>query len=254
MIKPIIIGNWKLNGSKKFIKNILKPLNQFLIKYYKVCTIVIAPPILYTNFIQNILSSDQANFFLGAQNVDTHFSGPFTGEISPIMLKDLEIHYVIIGHSERRVNHYEDNHIIAKKFHMLKQEKIIPVLCIGETSQEHKEKKTKEVCKKQIDVIFDLCGENAFNNTIVAYEPIWAIGSGQSASPKEVQIISHFIRNYIKSKSNNQIKNFFIQYGGSVTKNNAQELICQNDIDGFLIGGASLCLEEFTKIIKIINK
>lgn len=254
MIRPIIIGNWKLNGSKKFIKNILKPLNQFLIQYYKICTVIIAPPILYTHFIQNILGTDQGNFFLGAQNVDTHFSGAFTGEISPIMLKDLGIHYVIIGHSERRINHHEDDHIIAKKFHMLKEEKLIPVLCIGETKQEHIQKKTKEICTKQIDIIFDLCGKNAFHNAIIAYEPVWAIGSGQSASPKEVQMISHFLRNYIKSKSNNKINNFFIQYGGSVTPNNAQELIYQQDIDGFLIGGASLKLEEFTKIIKISNQ
>ncbi|AEH39783.1 triose phosphate isomerase [Buchnera aphidicola (Cinara tujafilina)] len=254
MIKPIIIGNWKLNGSKKFILRILKPLNQFLIKYYKICTVVLAPPLLYANFIQNILSTDQKKFFLGSQNVDVHFSGPFTGEISPIMLKDMGIQYVIIGHSERRLNHYENNALVAKKFYMLKEENLIPILCIGETIQEHNDKKTKEICKKQIDLIFDLCGKNAFNNSIIAYEPIWAIGSGQSASPKEVQNISCFIRNYIKSKSNNNIKNFFIQYGGSVSQHNVQELIYQHDIDGFLIGGASLILKEFKKIIKIINK
>lgn len=254
MIKPIIIGNWKLNGSKKLIKNILKPLNQFLIKYYEKCTVIIVPPILYINFIQNMLYKNQKNFFLGVQNIDIHFSGPFTGEISPIMLKDFNINYVIVGHSERRINHYETNKIIAKKFCILKEEKLIPVLCIGETEKEYIEKKTKQICKQQLDYIFDECGENAFNNSIVAYEPIWAIGSGYSASPKEVQIVAHFIRNYIKSRSKNKIKNFFVQYGGSVTQSNAQELICQDDIDGFLIGGASLRFEEFSKIIEITNK
>ncbi|CUR53175.1 triose-phosphate isomerase [Buchnera aphidicola] len=253
MIKPIIMGNWKLNGSKKFIRNILLPLNQFLIKYYNICTVIIAPPILYSNFITQTLKNIQNNFFLGAQNVDIHFSGPFTGEISPIMLKDIGISYVIVGHSERRLYHQETNEIIAKKFKILKEENLVPILCIGETKEEKIFNKTKEICKKQIDVIFNLCGESAFNNTIIAYEPIWAIGSHNSGSPKEVQSICHFIRNYIKSKSNQILKNFFIQYGGSVTKNNAKTLIYQKDIDGFLIGGASLQVEEFMKIIEISN-
>ncbi|ABJ90660.1 triose-phosphate isomerase [Buchnera aphidicola] len=253
MIKPIIVGNWKLNGSKKLIESFLKQLNQFLIKYYKICTVVIAPPVLYSHLIQNMFSSDKKNFFLGAQNIDIHFSGPFTGEISPIMLKDIGIKYVIIGHSERRLNHKETNEIIAKKFCMLKEENLVPILCIGETKKEKIDKKTKDICKKQIDIIFNMYGSNAFDNSIIAYEPIWSIGSGNSAAPKEVQCIAHFIRNYVKSKSNHNIENFFIQYGGSVTKNNAKELIYQKDIDGFLVGGASLQLEEFSKIIEITN-
>lgn len=254
MIKPIIIGNWKLNGSKKLIGNILKPLNQFLNKYYKVSTIVLAPPNLYVYYIQSILSTNRINFFLGSQNIDMHFSGPFTGETSPIMLKDMGVKYVIIGHSERRLYHQETYEIIAKKFHMLKEENLIPILCIGETEQEKKNKRTKEICRKQLDIIFEICGKLAFNNSIIAYEPIWAIGSGNSASPKEVQSVCSFIKNYVKSKSNGEIKNFFVQYGGSVTKNNAKELIYQKDVDGFLIGGASLRLEEFTKIIELTNK
>ncbi|VFP81489.1 triose-phosphate isomerase [Buchnera aphidicola] len=253
MIKPIIIGNWKLNGNKVFIRNFFKLLNKFLIRYYKKCTVIITPPIVYIYLIQKIFSSNDRNFFLGSQNVDNHILGPFTGEISSCMLKDIGVKYVIIGHSERRFNHQESNIIIAKKFHTLKEKKLIPILCIGETQEEKINKKTKEICTKQIDIIFDMCGSYAFDNSIIAYEPIWAIGSKNSAKYKDVQYISHFIRNYIKSKINHKIKNFFIQYGGSVTRKNAKKLIIQKDVDGFLIGGASLKLKEFTKIIEIAN-
>ncbi|VFP88319.1 Triosephosphate isomerase [Buchnera aphidicola (Cinara piceae)] len=253
MIKPIIVGNWKLNGNKIFIRNFFQLLNQFLNPYHKKCTTIITPPILYIPLIQKILFSDKKNFFLGSQNVDIHTFGPFTGEVSPCMLTDIGIKHVIIGHSERRFNHKESNTLIAKKFHILKENKLIPILCIGETKEEKINKKTKEICKKQIDIIFDICGAYAFDNSIIAYEPIWAIGSNHSAKPKEAQYISYFIRNYIKSKITHKIKNFFIQYGGSVTDKNAQELILQNDIDGFLVGGASLKIKEFTKIIEIAN-
>ncbi|VFP83685.1 triose-phosphate isomerase [Buchnera aphidicola] len=253
MIKPIIVGNWKLNGTKKSIKNFLKLLNKFLIDYNEKCTVVISLPILYSYLTQNIFFSDNKNFFLGAQNTDNHLYGSFTGEISPIMLKDLGIRYVIIGHSERRLNHKETNHMIANKFFLLKKENLIPILCIGETKQEKIDNNIINICKKQIDLIFEVCGIQAFNNSIIAYEPVWAIGSKISATPQEAQFVANFIRQYIINQTNNKIKNFFIQYGGSVTKENAKNLIQQKDIDGFLLGRSSLKIEEFTKIIKIIN-
>ncbi|WP_075433833.1 triose-phosphate isomerase [Buchnera aphidicola] len=255
MKKPIIVGNWKLNGNKELINKFFIPLNKFLEKYYKKSTVVIAPPILYAAFIQHIFSSNKRNFFIGAQNTDLHSSGPFTGEISPSMLIDVEVDYVIIGHSERRLYHQEDNESTAKKFYILKKENLIPIVCIGETLKEKRDNQIQEKCKNQIDEIFKICGsKHAFNNSIIAYEPIWAIGSGRSADPEEVQRIANFIREYIELKANSEIKNFFIQYGGSVTPDNVKQLISQKDIDGFLIGGASLQLQEFTKIIKIINQ
>ncbi|VFP81113.1 Triosephosphate isomerase [Buchnera aphidicola (Cinara kochiana kochiana)] len=253
MIKPIIVGNWKLNGTQESIKIFLNLLNKFLVNYHEKCTVVISLPILYAYLIRNTLLFDNKNFFLGAQNTDNHNSGSFTGEISPIMLKDLGIKYVIIGHSERRFNHNETNRMIANKFFLLKKENLIPILCIGETKQEKLENNTINICKKQIDSIFDICGIQAFNDSIIAYEPVWAIGSEISATPKEAQFIARFIRQYIVSRTNDRIKNFFIQYGGSVTRKNAKNLIKQKDIDGFLLGRSSLQIEEFTKIIEIIH-
>ncbi|VAX76549.1 triose-phosphate isomerase [Buchnera aphidicola] len=255
MIKPIIIGNWKLNGNTKLIRNFFKPLNLFLESYSNNCTTIIAPPILYANIIQNCIPLDKKNFFLGAQNIDCHLSGSFTGEISSLMIKDIKIKYVIIGHSERRFYHNETNAMIAKKFCILKEQNLIPILCIGDTIKEKEENKTKEVCIQQIDTIFNMnpYKTNIFDNSIIAYEPLWAIGSGRAANPKSVQSIIHFIRNYIIKKSDHKIKNLFMQYGGSINKKNAKEFIYQKDIDGLLIGGASLKIKEFTKIIEIIN-
>lgn len=253
MITPIIIGNWKLNGNKKFIINFIDPLNQFLEKYYKLCTVVITPPIIYLNFIQNFFINKKKKFFLGAQNIDFNISGAFTGENSPVMLKEFNVSYVIIGHSECRLYHSESNEIVAKKFLVLKKEKIIPILCIGENKKQYHNNETKEVLKNQIDIIFKICGYDAFNNSIIAYEPIWSIGSGIIPSLTKIQSIASFMRSYIQFKTNNILKNFFIQYGGSVTAKNSKDIINLKDIDGFLIGGASLKIKEFTKIIKISN-
>lgn len=248
---PIIIGNWKLNSNKNFIKNFIKKFDIEIKNYYRFCKIIITPPIIYLYYMQKLLL--KKNIYLGAQNVDFNNLGAFTGEISPIMLKDFNISYVIIGHSERRINHYENNESIAKKFLVLKKENLIPILCIGETKNEKTENKTIDVCKKQIDIIFKYCGNNAFNNTIIAYEPIWAIGSGISPSLQEIQSLASFLKDYIKYKSKEKLENFYIQYGGSVTSKNAKNIISLPDINGLLIGNSSLILEEFIKIIKIIN-
>ncbi|VFP85912.1 Triosephosphate isomerase [Buchnera aphidicola (Cinara pseudotaxifoliae)] len=253
MIKPIIVGNWKLNGTKKRIKKFSKLLSLFLTQHNFKGTIAISLPVIYSYIIKNLSIFKKKKIFLSAQNVDNHTLGSFTGEISPNMLYDMMIKYVIIGHSERRFNHQETNYIVANKFRLLKKENLIPILCIGETEQEKKDNKIKEICVKQIDTIFNMCGIHAFDNSIIAYEPIWAIGSHNSANPLKAQFVAQFIRQYINSKLNYKIKNFFIQYGGSVTKNNILELMSQKDIDGFLIGKASLKITEFIKILELIN-
>ncbi|VFP84959.1 Triosephosphate isomerase [Buchnera aphidicola (Cinara splendens)] len=253
MIKPIIVGNWKLNGTKKKIKKFLKLLSLFITKYNPKGTIIISLPIIYAYIIKNLSIFKKKKIFSGAQNVDNHILGSFTGEISPNMLNDMMIKYVIIGHSERRFNHKETNHVVANKFRLLKQENLIPILCIGETKQEKINNRIEEVCIKQIDIILNMCGTHAFDNSIIAYEPIWAIGSQNSATPSEVQYVAQFIRQYINFKSNYKIKNFFIQYGGAVTNKNVSELMSKEDIDGFLIGRSALEITEFIKIIKLIN-
>ncbi|WMY96736.1 MAG: triose-phosphate isomerase [Arsenophonus sp.] len=245
---PLIIGNWKLNGNTKMVKNFMKKTCNML-KNVTCCNIVIAPPLLYLMEAKKILNG--SNIELCAQNVDINLSGSFTGEISAKMLKDIGIKYIIIGHSERRMYHKEKNSYIAKKFSIIKSQGLIPVLCIGENYEEYNSGKTKEVCKNQIDQILNILGVNALKNSVIAYEPIWAIGTGTAATPKHAQKVSKFIREHISKKNLNIAKKIIIQYGGSLNENNARDFFAQSDIDGALIGNSSLKSDIFSDIVKI---
>ncbi|WP_367680421.1 triose-phosphate isomerase [Candidatus Fukatsuia anoeciicola] len=244
---PLVIGNWKLNGSTKMINTFIPTLLKKLSKIKKY-NLVIAPPFVYLYQIQNLLADSIAK--LGAQNVDINSFGAFTGEISAEILKDIGAKYIIIGHSERRNNHRESNKIIAKKFALLKAKNLIPVLCIGESKIENQAEATQRICAKQLDAILKTSGNKAFENTVIAYEPLWAIGNGKSAIPEEVQKVHKFIRNYITQKDANSAKKVIIQYGGSVNPTNAAQLFKQPDIDGALVGAASLKVDELVAIVK----
>ncbi|ANZ22520.1 triose-phosphate isomerase [Buchnera aphidicola (Diuraphis noxia)] len=246
MRNKLIVANWKLNGNIELISNYLDFLKFNLPNNLKDNTIVIVPPFVYLERMSHVVN--KMNIFLGAQNVDINLKGAFTGEISVLMLKEIGVKYVIIGHSERRSFHNETNNYIAKKFLLVKNYNLIPILCIGETEQEKRKNQTQKVLKEQLDCIFKTLGELAFRNTVIAYEPIWAIGTGISADPKYVQNIHQFIRNYIE-KHDVLSKNITIQYGGSVNSLNIKDFIIQPDIDGFLVGNASLNVQEFLKII-----
>ncbi|UDG80410.1 triose-phosphate isomerase [Candidatus Annandia pinicola] len=248
MRKFLVIGNWKLNGNKKFLINFINNFKKK--KIPKNCDIVIAPPLLYLDML-NYLTLN-SNIYLGAQNVDININGPFTGDISVEMLKDIGVKYVIIGHSERRFNYYENNFTVLKKFILLKKNNLIPVICIGENYKEKKNNLTKKVCINQIEIIIKKLGINALKNTVIAYEPIWAIGTGKSATPEYVQNINNFIRSYIYNYSKSIAKNIIIQYGGSVNENNAKSFYLQPDINGLLIGNSSLKINSFIGIIKKI--
>ncbi|CAL4320940.1 triose-phosphate isomerase [Buchnera aphidicola] len=256
MKKITIIGNWKLNGTKNLVKKFSKKINLKFKKYSKFINIVLSPPYVYIDRMRKKIK-DKKNIFLGSQNTDLRKSGAYTGEISVNMLKDIGVKYIFIGHSERRIYHKENNKKISKKFKIVKDNKLIPILCIGETKKEKKYKLTKVILKKQIKKIFNLCGKNAFKNSYIAYEPVWAIGSGKSASIKDINKVHQFIKDYIFKKSkinNNYKKNFYIQYGGSVTEDNALEIISQKNVDGLLIGANSLNYKKFLKIIDIVYK
>lgn len=248
MKKFLIIGNWKLNGSRNFLINFINNFKK--IKISKNCNIVIAPPLLYLDML-NYLTLN-SNIYLGAQNVDINITGSFTGDISVKMLKDIGVKYVIIGHSERRSNYYENNFTVLKKFILLKKYNLIPVICIGENYIEKKNNLTKKICINQIKIIIKKLGIDALKNTIIAYEPIWAIGTGKSATPKYVQNIHNLIRSYIYKYSKSVAKNIIIQYGGSVNENNAKYFYLQPDINGLLIGNSSLKINSFINIIKKI--
>ncbi|BAH83472.1 triose-phosphate isomerase [Candidatus Ishikawella capsulata] len=244
---PLIIGNWKLNGNKCTIVKLINDLKQNLLGV-KGCKIAIAPPLIYLDQAKCLL--ENTDIELVAQNVDVNKNGSFTGDISADMLKDIGVKYILIGHSERRRYHNESNTFIAKKFTIIKEVGLIPVLCIGETEEERQARKTQEVCITQLESIFELQGISILEDAIIAYEPIWAIGTGKSATPSEVQKTHKFIRNYISSIDFNISQQLVIQYGGSVNNKNALAFFMQPDIDGVLVGNASLNAEIFADIIK----
>ncbi|HMI76975.1 MAG TPA: triose-phosphate isomerase [Buchnera sp. (in: enterobacteria)] len=252
MNKKTVIANWKLNGNRNQIINFINLLNRDSVKINKcLCKIIIAFPTLYLDLAQNMITNK--NVFLAAQNVDIHLNGAFTGEVSINMLKDIGIGYVIIGHSERRIYHRESNNIIANKFKIIKDANLIPILCIGENKKGKKLQQTKDVCKKQLDMILQLCGPLAFQNTIIAYEPVWAIGSGKIPTLDIIQDTHAFIRTYIVNYSSISTEKISIHYGGSVNEINIEKILQQSDVDGVLVGNASLNYNQFIKIINIIN-
>ncbi|WP_439294585.1 triose-phosphate isomerase [Lonepinella sp. BR2882] len=245
--KPLVMGNWKLNGSKAFTKELIEGLKKEL-QSVTGCGVAIAPPVMYLAEAEAALAGSE--IALGSQNVDINVQGAFTGDISTAMLKDFGAKYIIIGHSERRTYHKESDEFIAKKFGVLKEAGLVPVLCIGESEAENEAGKTQEVCARQIDAVINALGVEAFNGAVIAYEPIWAIGTGKSATPAQAQAVHKFIRDHIAAKSQAVADQVIIQYGGSVNDANAAELFTQPDIDGALVGGASLKAPAFAVIVK----
>lgn len=246
MRKTLVMGNWKLNGNKAMALDLVTNLSNQLAGING-CEVAIAPPVVYLDYLKKVLGN--TNIILGAQNVDTHLSGAYTGDISAEMLKEVGATHIIIGHSERRTYHQESDKFIAEKFAVLKENGLIPVLCIGETEAENEAGQTEAVCAKQIDAVINLLGVQAFNNAVIAYEPIWAIGTGKSATPAQAQAVHKFIRDHIAKLDADVAKQVVIQYGGSVNDKNAAELFAQPDIDGALVGGASLKADAFATIV-----
>ncbi|AWW33473.1 triose-phosphate isomerase [Mannheimia varigena] len=253
--RPLVMGNWKLNGDKAFTKTLIADLKAEL-HGVEGCDVAIAPPVMYLAHAEASLAgcgcgcSEKGLIALGSQNVDVNLKGAFTGDISPEMLKEFGAKYIIIGHSERRTYHKESDEFIAQKFKVLKDAGLVPVLCIGESEAENEAGKTEEVCARQIDAVINAHGVEAFNGAVIAYEPIWAIGTGKSATPAQAQAVHKFIRDHIAAKSQAVADQVIIQYGGSVNDANAAELFTQPDIDGALVGGASLKAPAFAVIVK----
>ncbi|MQL49753.1 triose-phosphate isomerase [Photorhabdus khanii] len=247
MRHPFVMGNWKLNGSTHMVNELITDLSKEL-NHVTGCEIAIAPPALYLSQAKQALVG--SHMALGAQDVDINLSGAFTGETSAEMLKDIGAEYIIIGHSERRTYHKESDEFIAKKFAVLKEQGLIPVLCIGETEQENEAGQTETVCARQIDAVLSTLGVEAFHDAVIAYEPVWAIGTGKSATPAQAQAVHKFIRDHIAKRDAVIAEQVIIQYGGSVNAGNAAELFTQPDIDGALVGGASLKADAFAVIVK----
>ncbi|EHD23558.1 MULTISPECIES: triose-phosphate isomerase [Brenneria] len=247
MRHPLVMGNWKLNGSTTMVNELISGLRHEL-SAVDGCGIAIAPPAIYLDQANHQLAGSRIH--LGAQNVDVNLSGAYTGETSAAMLKDIGAKYIIIGHSERRTYHKESDEFIAKKFGVLKEAGLIPVLCIGESEAENEAGQTEAVCARQLDAVLNTLGAKAFENAVIAYEPIWAIGTGKSATPAQAQAVHKFIRDHIAKQDKAVAEQVIIQYGGSVNASNAAELFTQPDIDGALVGGASLKADAFAVIVK----
>ncbi|KKD00069.1 MULTISPECIES: triose-phosphate isomerase [Photobacterium] len=249
MRHPVVMGNWKLNGSKEMVTNLLTGLDAALAGVEGV-DVAVAPPVMYLDLAQRLISQGNSNIILGAQNVDVNASGAYTGDISPEMLKDFGASHIIIGHSERREYHHESDEFVAQKFAFLKEHGLTPVLCIGESEAQNEAGETVAVCARQLDAVIKTQGVEALNGAIIAYEPIWAIGTGKAATAQQAQEIHAAIRAHIASFSAEVAKNVVIQYGGSVKAGNAAELFAMPDIDGALVGGAALDAEGFAAIAK----
>lgn len=248
MKSPIIIGNWKLNGNKKIITKFIFDI-QKKTSNLKNVKIIIALPTPYLYFAKKMILNKK--ILLAAQNVDSNLVGAFTGETSIKMLKDIGIEYVILGHSERRNYHFENDIDIAKKFFITKNNNLIPILCIGEKFYNNNAEKTINFCIEQLKTISNLYHISLFENSIIAYEPIWAIGTGKSANPDFVNEIHKGIYDFFPKELQNKI---IIQYGGSINEKNAKDFLIQKYINGLLLGKSSLDLLSFYNIIKIAIK
>ncbi|RXK33858.1 triose-phosphate isomerase [Arsenophonus endosymbiont of Bemisia tabaci Asia II 3] len=242
----LVMGNWKLNGSTKMVEELIGNLRNEL-NNVTGCGVAIAPPALYLAQAKQALTGSK--IALGAQDVDVNLSGAFTGDTSAEMLKDIGAKYIIIGHSERRTYHQESDEFIARKFAVLKSQGLTPVFCIGESEEENSAGKTEQICARQIDAVLNSLSASAFENSVIAYEPIWAIGTGKSATPAQAQAVHKFIRDHIAKQDPAIAEQVIIQYGGSVNASNAAELFSQLDIDGALVGGASLKADAFATIV-----
>ncbi len=247
MRKPLIAGNWKMNMTEgetdQFIKN-LKSVD--LSKDVEAC--IISPFTSLKTLSDNLRSTDIS---IGAQNMYFEESGAFTGEISPLMLKDLGVNYVIIGHSERRTIFNENDELLNKKVISALKHGINPILCCGENLEEREANIEQEVVERQIRADLSNIDESDIKNKLViAYEPIWAIGTGKTASSDDAQSMCKFIRDLLaKMYSQELADNVRIQYGGSVKPANVSEIMSKEDIDGALVGGASLDYESFGQLI-----
>ena len=250
MRRNIVAGNWKMNKTFEeaddLLFSIAEPLQNINLGSAEV---ILCPPILYSEMFTDIALEN--NFSVGAQNCSDHSEGAYTGEISAKMLKSMEIEYCIVGHSERRKYFNEDSKMLAEKVNQLLDNEISPIFCCGEVLEEREANNHFDVVGKQLfEGLFHLSADE-LDNVIIAYEPVWAIGTGKTASPAQAQEMHAFIRNLIAKKYDQEIADeTTILYGGSCNAKNAKELFALKDVDGGLIGGASLIADDFLKIIQ----
>ena len=244
MRKTLIAGNWKLNGTKSSIKGLLGGIISG--SQSVACDMAVCAPYPYLSLVSELLTDSAVA--LGAQNVSAHEKGAFTGEVSAAMLSDFSCSYGLVGHSECRSYHAEADELIATKFNALRSANIIPILCVGETLAERDDEITYSVVSRQILAVIDEYGIESMSGSVIAYEPVWAIGTGRTATPEQAQEVHSDIRSLLAKFDGGVAAKTQILYGGSMNAGNAKSLLAMPDIDGGLIGGASLKADDFLAI------
>ena len=246
MRKTIVAGNWKMNASKEsvntLIEGILSGMNEASSE------VIVCVPFPYLSQVESLIQG--SSLMLGAQNLNVNSAGAYTGEVSADMIKDFGAQHVIVGHSERRSLYGETNAIVAEKTKAAIDAGLTPLLCVGESLEDRESGNTEAIVEEQINTVIDLIGIESFDQAIIAYEPVWAIGTGLTATPEQAQAVHLFIRNLLADSSEKIAQRTPILYGGSMNAGNAADLISCSDIDGGLIGGAALKAEDFLQICK----
>ena len=242
--RPLIAGNWKLNGSRHSVVELASAICAESVP--ESIDVLICPTAVHLADVLEIVGNSAVH--LGAQNCAVEVSGAFTGEVSADMLIEFGCEYVILGHSERRALFHETSELVANKCLAVQNAGLMPILCVGETLEQREADQVEQVIGEQLDALLALSGVAAFQQLVVAYEPVWAIGTGKTASPEQAQAVHALIRNKIKSLDAATGDALRILYGGSVKPDNAATLFAQEDIDGGLIGGAALDAKSFNAI------
>lgn len=243
MRRQIVIGNWKLHGNQAFVTELLHSLVGGWVGVHE-AEVVVCPAYVHIELAYRALA--HSNIGLGAQDVSHFAEGAYTGEISAEMLHDVGCQYVMVGHSERRRHRGEANSEIAKKFEAAQNARLVPILCVGESEQARQRGVALDIIERQIRAVSDVCGAENLARAVVAYEPLWAVGTGKTATPEQAQEVHQFIRAELGSAG----ALTRIVYGGSVTAQNAMSLFSMPDIDGALVGGAALKAQNFLEICR----
>ncbi|WP_297527846.1 triose-phosphate isomerase [Thiohalobacter sp.] len=247
MRQPLVAGNWKMNGTRETIQMLVDGIKAGLGEVAK-AEIAVCPPYVYIPMVVDMLAG--THVAVGGQDVSDQESGAYTGEVSGAMLRDVGASYAIVGHSERRSIYGESDAFTARKFAAARRFGLTPILCVGELLEEREQGITEAVVGRQLDAVIDLEGVAAIGEAVIAYEPVWAIGTGKTASPEQAQEVHAFIRQKLAALDAGVAEKVRILYGGSVKAANAEELFRMPDIDGGLIGGASLQADEFLAICR----
>lgn len=250
MRQVLVAGNWKMNGSRESIRSLLDGVKAGMGDVNS-AEVAVCAPAIYIPLVEELLGGSAVSW--GGEDLSVHESGAYTGEIAASMLNDFHCKYVIIGHSERRTYHNESDELVADKYEAAMNAGLVPIFCIGETLDEREQGITNEVVARQVDAVINKLGVAALARGVIAYEPVWAIGTGKTATPEQAQEVHAFIRSRIAASDAAVAEGVQILYGGSMNAGNASDLLSQSDIDGGLIGGASLKADDFLAIAKAAN-